>query len=89
MPPQRTAAKAQQEGRILLAIHALRTKQISSVRKAAVSFHVPRRTLSTRLHGRVAREDTGANSHKLTPTEEQSLVEWILDLDERGYPLRI
>ena len=52
-------------------------------------YQVPRTTLQDRLHGRVAREDTRANSHKLTLREEQALVEWILDLDERGYPLRI
>ena len=70
-------------------MQALRTKRISSVARAANTYEIPRSTLSHRLHGRVAREDTRANSHKLTPTEEQVLVEWILDLDERGYPLRI
>ena len=89
MPPQRRAVKAQQEGRALLAIQSLRRQQISSIRKASVTYHVPRTTLQDRLRGRVARKDSRANSHKLTSTEEQALVEWILDLDERGYPLRI
>ena len=75
MPPQRMPAKAQQEGRILLAMQALRTKRISSVARAANTYEIPRSTLSHRLHGRVAREDTRANSYKLTLTEEQVLVE--------------
>ena len=75
MASQRDDEKLQKEGRILLAMHALRTKQISSVRKAIASFDVPQRTLADRIHGRVAREDTRANSYKLTPTEEQALIE--------------
>jgi Tc5 transposase DNA-binding domain len=30
-----------------------------------------------------------ANYHKLTDLEEQTLVEWVLDMDSRGFPLRI
>jgi Tc5 transposase DNA-binding domain len=37
----------------------------------------------------VARVNTRANGHKLTHTEDKALLEWIHDLDERGYPLRI
>jgi hypothetical protein len=29
-----------------------------------------------------------ANGHKLTEFEEESLVQWILDLDKRGLPPR-
>ncbi|EED14543.1 conserved hypothetical protein [Talaromyces stipitatus ATCC 10500] len=34
------------------------------------------------------RAETRANGHKLTQSEEESLVRWILDLDKRGLPPR-
>lgn len=60
---------------------------IASVSKAALAYEVPKTTLLKQICGRVARIETGAISHKLTPTEEQPLLEWILNLDERGFPL--
>lgn len=89
MPPQRRPKKASKEGEILLAAQAFKKHQIPSVRKTADTYKVAKSTLFDRLQGRVAREETRANGHKLTLTEEQALLEWILDLDERGYPLRI
>jgi hypothetical protein len=47
---------------------------------------VPRQTLSYRLHGRKARVDITANNQKLSNTEESSLKQWILDMDQRGLP---
>jgi hypothetical protein len=89
MPAQARALKAQQEGRLLLALQAYQKGQISSIRKAASLYDVPRKTLQYRANGRVARADTRANRHKLTTIEEEVLVRWILSMDERGYPLRI
>lgn len=82
-------AKAQKEGRNVLALHALRTGQISSGRAAARVYKTPKSTLSDRTHGRVARVDSRANNRKLTETEELVLIQWILDMDARGYPPRI
>jgi Tc5 transposase DNA-binding domain len=89
MPAQTRAAQAQKDGQMLLALRALQTKRITCIQQAVNTYIVKRTTLSHRLHGRVARADTRANNHKLTATEEQALIEWILDLNERGYPLRI
>ena len=36
-----------------------------------------------------SRAETRANGHKLTQTEEDSLINWILDIDARGYPPKI
>jgi hypothetical protein len=87
MPPKRTQDSrnsANQEGKILLAIKAIQKKSASSFREAAEIYDVPWTTLRDRFNGTRNRGDTRANSHKLTQTEEESLVEWILSMDSRG-----
>ena len=77
-----------QEGRILLAIQAIRQGQFQSIRAAAASYDVPPETLRTRLHGTSSRRDTPPNSRKLSLHEESTIVQYILDLDSRGFPPR-
>jgi hypothetical protein len=87
MPPKaRTNSKKseEQEGRLLLAISALQKKQISTIREAVRVYNVPYTTLRQRFNGVTSRTKTRANSHKLTQNEEESLVRWILSLDQRG-----
>jgi hypothetical protein len=79
-PPQST----QQEGRIALALAALKQGQLSSIRGAAKSYDIPFTTLYHRIHGQLARRDTRPSNCKLTDTEESTLVQWILSMDERG-----
>ena len=79
-PPQST----QQEGRIALALAALKQGQFSSIRGAAKSYDIPYTTLHRRVNGRLARRDTRPSNRKLTNTEESTLVQWILSIDERG-----
>lgn len=78
MTPKR-AQKAQksteQEGRILLAIKALKNDEIATIREAARIFDIPRSTLGRRFSGGLSRVDLRANSHKLTENEEISLHE--------------
>jgi hypothetical protein len=91
MPPkarQNSRNSAEQEGRILLAISAIKNKQITQIAKAARVYNVPRSTLRDRLCGSNYRKDTRANSHKMTQNEEESLVRWILSLDQHGAPPR-
>lgn len=69
MPPNRSqkAQKAtEQEGRILLAIKAIKNQEISSIREAVATFDVPRTTLRRRLQGHQFRHEARANNHKLT-----------------------
>ncbi|OQD64339.1 hypothetical protein PENANT_c382G01324, partial [Penicillium antarcticum] len=87
MPPIRSQSsrnREEQEGRILLAIQALKNQEIASTREAARRFNVPNSTLSTRLKGVQNRAISRANSHKLTDIEEESLQKWIISLDTRG-----
>jgi hypothetical protein len=50
---------------------------------------VPRTTLRDRRARRPSRADTIANSRNLTATKEQVIVEHILKLVVRGFPLRL
>ena len=87
MPPIRTQSsrnRTEQEGRILLAIQAIKNQEISTTALAARTFDVPRSTLRDRLSGRTERASLRANSHKLTEIEEKSVENWILSLDNRG-----
>jgi hypothetical protein len=87
MPPKRPRSaqnSIEQEGRILLAIKAIKEDQITSIRAAARLFNVPRNTLARRLAGVQSCIDIRANGHKLTQNEEISLVKWILNMDTRG-----
>ncbi|EEA18842.1 pogo transposable element, putative [Talaromyces marneffei ATCC 18224] len=86
MPPIRKndpLQSAQIEGKIELAISDLKNGRIRSIREAARIYTVPRTTLQDRMNGMQYRQITRANHHKLTQSEEDSLVKWVLDLDKQ------
>jgi hypothetical protein len=74
----------QQEGRIALAMDAIQKGHFTSARAAAKSYDVVRSTLQNRVNGRPARRDSRPTNRKLTDTEESTLVQWILSMDQRG-----
>ncbi|KAF7167176.1 hypothetical protein CNMCM5623_000583 [Aspergillus felis] len=87
MPPKaRTNSKnsVEEEGRILLAVSALKKKEILNIREAARVYNVPYTTLQRRLTGHAFRAELRANGHKMTQNEEESLIRWILSMDQRG-----
>jgi hypothetical protein len=91
MPPIRSQNRqklAEQEGRILLAIQAIKKQEIPTISQAATQFNIPRTTLRRRLQGTTNRSETRANNHKLTQIEEESLQKWIISMDIRGAPPR-
>jgi hypothetical protein len=91
MPPIRNKNSKdliEQEGRILLAISDLQSGKISKIAQAARIYTIPRTTLRDRLKGIEYKGEKRANNHKLTQSEEESLVKWVLDLDRRGLPPR-
>jgi hypothetical protein len=89
MPLAQHTQQAQKEGRLVLSVRAIQAGQISSTQKAAHLYNVPRSTLRRRVTGTLPQAVTNARKRKLHPTEEQSLVDWILDLDRRGFPPQI
>ena len=87
MPPIRSQNRSkliEQEGRILLAIQAIKKQEKLSIRQAALTYDIPYTTLYARLHGRQNRVESYPNSSKLTKIEENSLKQWIISMDLRG-----
>jgi hypothetical protein len=89
MAQQRKEQLLQQEGRIDLALNAYNLGQFKSVRLAASAYKVPQQQLSNQQNKITFQLSTTANGQKLTPTEEQTLIRHILDLDARGFALRL
>jgi hypothetical protein len=88
MPPPKQAKSSNKEGRILLAKLAIKEGQFQSIRAAARSYDVAPETLRTHIHGTTPRGDCTPNSRKLTLCEEEAIIQYILDLDSRGFPPR-
>lgn len=89
MPQQHNALPSNQEGRIELALHAYQSHQISSLRRAAAAYSIPKSTLSDRINGITPHTNRRPGMAKLTATEEQTLIQYILDLDSRGFAPRL
>jgi hypothetical protein len=89
MPPRLRRKSPERSGRLLLATQSLDDKILKSQRRAAYLYDVPRSTLQRRLQRARTIQDFNAQKRKLSPSEEESLVQWILDLDRRGFPAHI
>lgn len=68
---------------------ALQEKSVTSQRQAAMLYDAPQTTLRRRLRGTQPRSETVSINRKLSAIKEQSLVQWILELDRRGFPPHI
>src|SRR5450432_2108591 len=79
-----SASSVQREGRIALAVEALKQGYFTSPYSAARSYDVPVSTLRRRVRNIPARRDKRPTNCKLTATEESTLVQWILSMDQRG-----
>ncbi len=79
----------EQEGRLQLAIQAMDNGTIKHLKAAARLYDVSRDTLRRRRAGTIARHEMSAPTRKLTDSEEEVLVNWILDMDSRGYSPRV
>jgi hypothetical protein len=77
------------EGQVQLALQALQNDPKLSLRAAARIYSVDHEKLSRRRRGKQSRRDIQANSRKLTDLEESVIVQYILDLDSKGFPPRL
>ena len=71
-----------------MAIDAYEKGQFSNVRATAAAFDVSADTLQRRLRGGGTHQSAQQNARNLTITEDFTLTKWILDLAERGHPVR-
>ncbi len=74
-----------QEARIILAIEAIYSSTKISVRKAAALYKVPLSTLSNRMNGKTPKAECRPPAQLLTESEEEVLIQKVLDLDDRGF----
>jgi hypothetical protein len=74
------------EARIQLALQAIQQDATLSLRSAASFYRVSHTTLSDRRAGKQFRRSCAPNSANLRRTEEDVIVQHILDLDARGFP---
>src|SRR5271165_1294210 len=88
MPQPNNTQLMQREGRIALAMDALKHGHFASVRDAAKSYDLIHTTLQRRVNGQPARYNLRSPNCKLTNIEESTLVQWILSMDQRGLPPR-
>jgi hypothetical protein len=89
MTPRKQPIQLSKEGRMSLAVASFQNNPYQTKRTLAAAFDVPESTLRTRLRGILPRHETTPVNVKMSPLEEQSLVQWILDLDQRGFPPQI
>ena len=83
MPP------SSKEARVILAVEAIRNNPKLSIAAAAKIYDVASRTIRRRLADIPARRDTTPNSKKLTESEEEAIVQYVLELDARSFPPRL
>jgi hypothetical protein len=89
MTPRKQPIQLSKEGRMSLAVASFQNNPYQTKRTLAAAFDVIHSTLRTRLRGILPRHETTPVNVKMSPLEEQSLVQWILDLDQRGFPPQI
>ena len=77
------------EARVLLALAAIQNNKKLSVLAAAKLYDVPETTLRRRRAGGHARRDLPANSRNLTDLEEQTIVQYVVELCTRAFPPRL
>ena len=77
------------EARVILAVEAIRNNAKLSIAAAAKTYDVASRTIRRRLASIPARRDTTPNSRKLTQSEEEAIVRYIVELVARAFPPRL
>ena len=77
------------EAKVVLALEALEKDSKLSLRAAAKIYSVPYTTLYRRRAGWPLRRDTTPNSKKLTQSEEEAIVQYVIELDTRAFPPKL
>jgi hypothetical protein len=72
-----------------LALEAIKNNPKVGIRATAELYDVPASTLYRRRGGQPTRRDIPANSHSLTDLEEQTIVQYMIELSTRAFPPRL
>jgi hypothetical protein len=80
---------SQKEGRLLMAIEALKKDPQLGIATVTKIYNVIRSTLRLRLSGILSRNDISANLRKFTDSEEKVIIQYIIDLNLRAFLSRI
>ena len=78
-----------QEARIVLALQAISKSKKLRIARIAKIYNIPRSTFRDRIKGITSKAETRNARHNLTQAQEDTLVQYIFDLDSRGFPPRI
>jgi hypothetical protein len=89
MSQQLNSLLASKEARLKLASKAIKRNATLSIPRAAAIYNVAKRTLRRRRTRTPSQRDCTPNSIKLLKTEENVIVQHILDLDARGFAPRL
>ena len=76
------------ESRVILAVNTVRLNPQISIRRAAQLYDVPRTTLQHRIAGRAPEADKTNGKPTLTTAEEHAIVQYICQLDSKGFSPR-
>jgi hypothetical protein len=71
------------EGITELAIQAFKKGQFQSLQAAALTYDAPITTVRRHARDIRSRRDSQLSSRKLSSTEEETLIQWILSMDQR------
>ena len=85
MPPPPDLELLSREDRIVLAIQAIKSDALMSIRRAAATYNVPESTLRHRRAGRTSQRDLHSSQSRITKNEEEVIVQRIRKLDKRGF----
>ena len=77
------------EARVIIAIEAIQSSKKLSRRAAARFYNVPEPTIRDRMNGVTPIAERRPAVQLLTEIEEDGIVQYILDLDTRGFSPRV
>ena len=78
-----------QKVKIFLVIQIIRTNQQMSIRRITKTYDVSQTFLRNRIKNCISKIEERNTQYNLTPIKEETFVQYILDLDSRGFPFWI